>query len=488
MTVVTRAVPDERPASRLAAPFSKHSAEISGISHGSRFIPWTMRMLDTVAFMAAFLLLWSLRTGDWGLQPLSDPRLWGMWGALIGSLYLSDCYRLDPHLPGWNLPLRAIAVTLLAGLMVGLGVYLAGPMATSGGHSVLSRSVMVPSFIGLALVVGVIRWVLQRRQRRHAQSIRWLVLGATGSEALAHLNDTWEKQRSPGHLTILVSDASQQERFPIAGNWAEMDRFLELPWSGVILTGGWDMPDEVIERLMMARLSGLRIYDLGDFYERFLNKVPVYHLHHGWLAMAGGFALLHDPLSVRLKRICDIVVVLALLVLAAPAMVAAYLGVRMTSPGPGLFTQPRVGLGGKVFTCYKFRSMRIGSEGGNKYTVTGDRRITAIGRFLRKSRLDELPQLWNILKGDMSFIGPRAEWTKCVADYEHVIPFYHLRHLVRPGLTGWAQVNYPYGASIDDAREKLEYDLFYLKNQSLWLDVIILLRTIRVVLWGKGAR
>jgi len=311
------------------------------------------------------------------------------------------------------------------------------------------------------------------------------VVGPGDSEALSHFRVAFARQRSPGELVVLA-DRVAPESAPGAA-LEHLEQLLQERWSGVVITGG-ELPVAKVERLMRARLAGLRIYDLAEFSEQLWQKIPVHHLSSGWLALSSGFTLLHEPASARLKRLGDVVIAGTMLLLALPFMGLVWLAIRLTSKGPGLFHQDRVGLNGRVFTCYKFRSMVVGAETGDIYTTAKDARVTTLGRLMRKTRLDELPQLFNVLRGDMSFIGPRAEWTKCVADYEHVIPYYHLRHLVRPGLTGWAQVNYPYGASVDDAREKLEYDLYYLKNHSLALDLVILVRTVRVVLFGTGAR
>jgi exopolysaccharide biosynthesis polyprenyl glycosylphosphotransferase len=451
-------------------------------------VAWGLRFLDAFFIVTVIEICLFFRAGHWALADLLDLRIAGVWAVITSSLYLSDCYRFDGHLPRWHLPFRTVIVVLMAGILSGLGVYLAGPSMTVGGHSAVSRSVLVPAFPLIAVVLGGIRWLIQSHLRQDSRRSRWLVLGTAKSEALAHLHQAWQAQKSTGEICLLIDELSSDAPFPVTGDWNDLSTCLESSWTGVILTGGWEMPDPLIERLMHARLAGVRIYDLGEFYERFWQKLPVYHLHHGWLALTGGFSLLHDPLSARVKRLCDLVIAGSMLAIGFPFMVIIYLAIRVSSPGPGFFVQPRVGMGGQVFSCLKFRSMVMGSEVGSKYTSAGDRRITTLGRIMRKTRIDELPQLWNVLRGDMSFIGPRAEWTKCVADYEHVIPFYHLRHLVRPGLTGWAQVNYPYGVSVNDAREKLEYDLYYLKNHSLLLDLVILLRTVRVVVWGTGAR
>ena len=191
----------------------------------------------------------------------------------------------------------------------------------------------------------------------------------------------------------------------------------------------------------------------------------------------------------RLKRASDVFISLVLLVLASPLMLISALIIRLESPGPVIYKQDRVGLHEREFTVYKFRSMRQDAEkNGAVWASAHDARVTRFGRFIRKVRIDELPQLINVLKGDMSFIGPRPERMAFVRELKKTIPYYGLRHTVKPGLTGWAQVCYPYGATEDDARRKLEYDLYYIKNMSLLLDIHIIFKTVGVVLFPKGAR
>jgi lipopolysaccharide/colanic/teichoic acid biosynthesis glycosyltransferase len=170
----------------------------------------------------------------------------------------------------------------------------------------------------------------------------------------------------------------------------------------------------------------------------------------------------------------------------SPIMAVVALLIKLEGRGPVFFSQTRAGQHGTLFTLHKFRTMEVGSEFKGLYTVEGDPRVTRLGHWLRLTRLDELPQLWNVLRGEMSLIGPRAEWIKCVERYEKAIPYYHFRHLVRPGITGWAQVNYPYGASVEDTVEKLMYDLYYIRHFSLALDATVILKTLHVMLFGKG--
>ncbi len=203
-------------------------------------------------------------------------------------------------------------------------------------------------------------------------------------------------------------------------------------------------------------------------------------------AFCNGFRLNQSLTYDRLKGLIDIVIAGGALLALTPLMALFALVIRAESRGPVIFRQSRVGRRGRPFTLYKFRTMTVGSENGDIYTSEKDGRITPIGRFLRRTHIDELPQLWNVLKGEMSVIGPRPEWTRCVEIYEKEIPYYHYRHFVRPGITGWAQVNRFYGASTGDAKEKLSYDLYYVRHYSFALDLSICLKSIYIVLFGKG--
>lgn len=205
-----------------------------------------------------------------------------------------------------------------------------------------------------------------------------------------------------------------------------------------------------------------------------------------WWVIDDGFRLNHNFTFERFKRLMDVLASGTAMLLLAPLFAVVAVAIRIESKGPVIFRQLRVGLSEQTFTVYKFRSMQIGSDKKGKYTLKDDQRITRIGAFLRKSRIDELPQLWNVFKGDMSLIGPRAEWAALVKDYEIKIPYYHFRHLVRPGITGWAQVNYPYGENLQDTIEKLKYDLYYVRHYSFTLDLAIVLKTIYTVVVGKG--
>ncbi|MGI8960863.1 MAG: exopolysaccharide biosynthesis polyprenyl glycosylphosphotransferase [Bryobacteraceae bacterium] len=261
-------------------------------------------------------------------------------------------------------------------------------------------------------------------------------------------------------------------------------------YSGVILADRVDrVPPELLERLVRTQFQRSRVYTLESFYESHWRYVPLDAIDPVW-PLQTGFQLARNSPYHYLKRLCDILASLVGMVVFAPLAAVAALLILVTSGRPILYHQERIGRGGRPFLLSKLRTMvsqpagQVESE-GEIYTRKGDPRITGVGRTLRKFRLDELPQLWNVFKGEMSLIGPRAEWTKCAERYEKQIPFYHFRHLVKPGITGWAQVNYPYGESDEDAIEKLKYDLYYIRRYSLKLDAMIALKTVQVKRRGK---
>jgi sugar transferase (PEP-CTERM system associated) len=243
-----------------------------------------------------------------------------------------------------------------------------------------------------------------------------------------------------------------------------------------------------IQELLAAKISGVRVEDATTTYERLTGKILIDDLKPSWLIFSDGFRA--SRITRFVKRMLDLALSLIGFILASPLMALTALAIRLDSPGPVLYTQERVGENGRVFTVVKFRSMRTDAEqaGSPVWARDKDDRITRVGRFIRLTRLDELPQLWNVVRGDMSFVGPRPERPFFVEQLAREIPFYLQRHAVKPGLTGWAQVKYQYGSSIEDAMEKLRYDLYYIKHMSIFFDLTIVLDTVKVILFGKGAK
>jgi sugar transferase (PEP-CTERM system associated) len=242
-----------------------------------------------------------------------------------------------------------------------------------------------------------------------------------------------------------------------------------------------------VDPLLRLRLDGIEVEEGISFYEKISGKIHVSHLKPGWLIFSEGFQRRRIAIG---KRLIDVILSTVGLILAAPIMLIIAILIKLDSPGPVLFRQERVGEGAKVFVLLKFRSMRVDAESktGPIWASEDDQRATRVGRFIRKVRIDELPQMINVLKGDMSFVGPRPERPQFIDMLEKEIPFYSLRHSVKPGITGWAQVRCEYGASVEDAMEKLQYDIYYIKNMSLLFDLSIVLETTKTVLLGEGSR
>ena len=243
-----------------------------------------------------------------------------------------------------------------------------------------------------------------------------------------------------------------------------------------------------MNQLLACRLQGTPVLDLAGFYERAKGQVPTESLKASWLVYGHGFV--QGPVRTAVKRAFDVICSSMLLAMASPVMLLTALIIKLDSPGPVIYRQERVGLRGRPFMCLKFRSMRTDAEkdGVARWATKNDARVTRVGAFIRKCRIDELPQLISVLKGEMSLVGPRPERPSFVEQLREQIPFYDVRHSVKPGVTGWAQVRYSYGASLEDARRKHEYDLYYVKNNSLFLDLLVLVETVSVVLFREGAQ
>ena len=243
-----------------------------------------------------------------------------------------------------------------------------------------------------------------------------------------------------------------------------------------------------VEELLDLRLGGVKVEEATSWLEKITGRIEVEQLYPSWLIFAEGFRF--SSVFRLVRRAVNFSVALAGLVISLPLLPFIVLALKLGSPGPVLYRQQRVGRRGEFFYCYKFRTMRVDAEAdtGATWSSDDDPRITRVGKFLRSSRLDEIPQLWCVLKGDMHFVGPRPERPEFVQWLSKEIPYYGVRHVVRPGITGWAQVQYKYGNTLADAREKLQYDLFYIKNASLGLDLVIMFQTIKIVLLGRGAQ
>ena len=252
----------------------------------------------------------------------------------------------------------------------------------------------------------------------------------------------------------------------------------------IVVTTDGKLRNKLFESLIDCQAKGVRVSWMPEFYERLYQKVPVEHLDRSWALYMIQDRPVFNRLELGLKRLLDLTLLIFALPIFLLILVPVALAIKLESPGPVFYRQVRCGRAGDLFMIYKFRTMIANAEkdGKARWASKGDPRITRVGQFLRKARLDELPQLFNVFRGEMSIVGPRPERPEFVEQLEEAIPFYRMRHLVKPGLTGWAQINYEYGSTVDDALVKLQYDFYYVRYWSIWLDLYILFRTVGVVL------
>jgi len=342
-------------------------------------------------------------------------------------------------------------------------------------------------------VIAVITWrvTFNHLARDPHLEERVLILG-TGNTARMLAQQMGRQQDFAYRLVGFIEDLedhTQVRRHDILGDVNDISHIVAERRVDRIVVGLSDRRGRLpIEQLLRAKLSGVRVEDATTTYERLTGKILIDDLKPSWLIFSDGFRA--SRWTRLIKRTLDLSLSIIGFVLAAPLMLLTALAIKLDSPGPPLYSQERVGENGRVFRIFKFRSMRIDAErtGRPIWATDRDPRITRVGRFIRLTRLDELPQLWNVMSGDMSFVGPRPERPFFVEQLAREIPFYIQRHAVKPGITGWAQVKYRYGSSIEDAVEKLRYDLYYIKHLSIFFDLTIVLDTVKVILFGKGAK
>lgn len=392
-------------------------------------------------------------------------------------------------------------------LRTGVAVFLLGSLATAvfsylSQTLFMGRGTLLLSSTCAFVLIAMWRWLAFAVIDEESLKKRVLVLG-TGHRAVKIASRMRRKsdQRAFTLLGFLPNQTQDENRVAAYGGYVFRSNLGLLEFcrehrvNEVVVavderrrneSGGAGLP---MNELIECRLSGINVCDVQQFVEREACKVDVDLLRPGWLAFADGFVMRTRHRLV--KRTFDLAAATGILLLAWPIMLVIALAIRLESRGPVIYRQVRVGMNGVPFELMKFRSMYHSDEDEGdepNWTRQNDPRVTRVGSFIRKFRLDELPQMFNVLRGDMSFVGPRPERLVFVDDLSSRIPYYEQRHRVKPGITGWAQLCYPYGASVEDSKEKLQYDLYYLKNHSILLDLIILVQTVEVVLVGEGAR
>jgi sugar transferase (PEP-CTERM system associated) len=450
-------------------------------------------LFETTFIVAAICTAAYIRLGDFTWLLNETP--YGVWKTLLvaavvqGCLYYSDLY--DVHLVSDR---RELVIRILQALGVAsfilAGIYFWGPADLPIGRGVfaLGAALIIPFIIGWRLLFDFFSRSVGPRQR--------LLLVGTSAAAVALAKELYDRRTELGVEIVGFVDPDPAAVGTPVINPGVIGTVDDIP--SIVQTRNVDrvvvsLADArgrlPMDKLLEMKLDrGVTFDHLATVYEEYTGKIAVENLRPSWLIFSEGFKL--SKVVRALKRVMDVGVAALGLVLASPLMALAALAVKISSPGPVLYHQQRVGQQGRLFTVHKFRSMRQDAEAatGAMWATANDSRVTFIGRWLRRTRLDETPQLWNVLIGDMSMVGPRPERPEFVAQLTEQIPFYGLRHGVRPGVTGWAQVRYTYGATVEDALEKLQYDLFYSKHVSISFDLYILFQTIRTVVMRRGAQ
>jgi exopolysaccharide biosynthesis polyprenyl glycosylphosphotransferase len=445
--------------------------------------------LDFIVVLTVFNAVIRLRglapvEGEFVVAPLLAPLL-----LVIFSLYLIEGYEPRTDMMSLDYTSQHVIAMGLAMLATLLLTFVFIP----GGYSLQSsRAVIALSFLLFApITLSYRRSVHARFEERRGH--RTLVFLGDRASCLAFREECQRAGTRQPVLFTVVSEESAAPFFPGGDPVRPFSEVIdqvqrgELAVEAIILReSSRELQASVAQQLVTLYFDGVPTFTLELFHQVYWRKIPLYRLNQTWLFQEG-FQIAREPVFERLKRASDVLFSVLGIILASPLILAGGLAIWLEDRGPVFFQQSRVGRNRVKFPLLKLRTMRPSPAGaGDLYTRPGDARITRIGRFLRATRIDEFPQLWNVLCGDMSLIGPRAEWDRLVEEYERQIPCYYFRHLVKPGITGWAQVNYPYGASLDDTLRKLEYDLYYIRHFSFTLDASIVLKTIHVMLFGKG--
>jgi exopolysaccharide biosynthesis polyprenyl glycosylphosphotransferase len=398
--------------------------------------------------------------------------------------YIFDFYNLDEPL-NTVYALRFAAVLVMVNLFIGAISYLVRVQLYSG---------IIFLFNNMLILCFCLSWRLVFHRFLKHQSRPWRVVIVGSGRAGRAMGQALSGNQDYEIVGFLDDDDKKLGMKiganSVMGGTAQLLKFLdEKKIDKVIVAITHGIRPAVYARLVEAKMRGVVIYDMASFHEKVLGKIPVTHVSDLWLVYMPISGVRRNVYNNKIKRICDLFLSLIGLIAIIPSAAIIALAIKLDSPGPLFYVQRRIGWNERAFDLVKFRSMQDGADSERDFAGhKNDPRITRVGRVIRLFRMDEIPQLWNVAKGDMSFIGPRALMAEEVNAFTSRIPYFNLRHSIRPGITGWAQINYPHGATEKDALEKLQYDLFYIKNLSPLLDLHIFLRTFYIVLTCRGAK
>ena len=472
---------------------SKYLSTLLMYSRTSRMmIVWLLIISDIVGLLLSFSLALRLRVSH--SLNLGTPVLYALIAMYLFGLYLTDTYKLNREVSGVRLSERAVLGIVATVTAVTSGIYITGIWGT---EPIVGRGVLLISVALFTVWALISRAFADQWLKANQQSSRFLVLGdyqkvMTFGKEHRKLNSHTEfvsfSDCFAGVKSYAGNKVSARNSLVVDGTNSLNSTWKQQYWSGILIDGAErNLSQQMVRELMDMRLKGVYVYSIADFCEQFWQKIPPAYIQDDWFAFTSGFNILHNRIKAKLKQVIDIVAAMIMIVVSLPITIPTAIAIKLTSRGPVFYSQVRTGLNGKKFRVYKFRSMYQNAESkGIQWAKKKDPRITTVGSFIRLTRIDELPQLWNVFKGEMSLVGPRPERPEFDLQLREKIPYYDVRYLVKPGITGWAQVCYPYGASVEDAYQKVAYDLYYIKNYSLFLDLVIALKTLRVVVLGKG--
>lgn len=437
--------------------------------------------LDLIAILGIFSLAYYYRIDNWPSYSSAD--LWIITATFLVVLFLSGTYFRERTTTLPSLPIRTFWICIAAGTLCIGWLYILGP---SKFTQYFGRGVLPVATVFCGLATTAIRYLVNRiyHLQEKGQELLYLGYSPSAKSFLKELKNHSEVRS----VTVATQESIPEESSRISVSREPIKALLQKThWQLVIVDPLFQASTEDTENLVDLRLTGTPVVTVADFYEKFWFMIPVTGIDSNWFLRSQGFSVLNNSIAQRVKRLIDIGLSLLLLTVSFPIIVLCAVIIKLTSRGPVLYQQTRVGLEGKPFTIVKLRTMVQNAETeGAQWASSNDPRTTWFGRFLRQTRLDEIPQCWNVLRGEMSFVGPRPERPEFTKGLAESIPYYDLRHLVKPGITGWAQVIFPYGASTEDSLKKLQYELFYIKNQSLLLDLNIMIRTLITVFQRAG--
>jgi len=451
----------------------------------------TLVAFETMLIVAAIASAAFLRFGERAPEFIVTGD--GIWkflivaGVLQGCLYYADLYNIRTLGDRRELFVRIVQALAAASFLLAGLYYLLPSLIIGRGVIVIAALLLVTVIPGWRLAFEWLSRNIRARER--------LLLVGTGAAAIDLARELFDRRHELGvEIVGFVDPDPARVGAPVlnpgvVGTVEDIPSIVRARNVDRVVVSLADARGKLpVDKLLEMKLDGVTFDHLASIYEQYTGKIAVENLRPSWLIFSSGFK--KSRLLSMSKRLIDIVAAGVGVVVALPLMALVAVAIRLTSHGPVLYHQSRVGLHGRIFVVHKFRSMRPDAEratGPVWAAKNGDERVTPFGSALRRTRLDELPQLWNVLRGDMSLVGPRPERPEFITELTKQIPFYRQRHIVRPGLTGWAQVRYTYGASVEDALQKLQYDLFYIKNMSVALDLFIIFSTIKTVVRRKGA-